>query len=1227
MQHLTIRVAWHDNRWNGTICKAPLANPYCITLKRIHQARDDQQEELLAGSAWSDLSASELPPCIAEAAGFMSDREWYRVFTHRYQDNKKAAATHGHLLPTTEKVPAYTAFSVPFAWMLTENQANLDRALPEPLPPDDVAPFPTDWVFGRQRQEAISRLMFDQLEKDHSLVFFYCKEGQPLGDFTSRLVVGVGRILHIGPVRYYNTSGQTTYPFWDRAISHSIRLEGHDGFILPYHDYLEPTGDADEDARRRLLLNEIAVAVDPRHVRTFSYASELATPDTALSTLTRCLEAVAAIRKHGIAKGPWDKREEWLNRQIATAWKDRGAFPGVGSALEALGLRLGTALARDLIAHGMITSEDDPWPTVDAILRGKVDPPKPAYNRRGDLEAVRPTWERLSDDRCALIKLLSRFDLTPAQALRWFEPSKRATTSPITDAEVLANPYRMPETDLGGKDDLPVSLEVVDRGLLPDDTIASQHPVPRPSAVGSPNDPRRIRATLVTVLRQAAEQGDALLSAAEASQRIEGLNLDHPVTVGSDWLVANNSFLSEAVREIEVLTGTQAEASVTALQLVELKGREDYLRKILSARSKSVLSSLDEDWAALLEQAIGDKYNPENSRHREALEEQSTALEHITTRKLSALVGRAGTGKTSVMGALLRSEKLSKDGVLLLAPTGKARVRLGRAAKANAMTIAQFLVRCKRYDWVRQIPLFSGDIYRQEKTVVIDECSMLTMDDMVAVLMALDLGHVQRIVLVGDPNQLPPIGVGRPFADLVGYLETAASSSDVDMQRTSGALGHLTVEVRTSKEGPSDTLRLASWFTREAQPPDADSVLSDLELNQSFNDLGITFWQTPEQLREELLRHFQKELNLAGPDDVAGFNKALGLDEKGWVSFSSPEGADKAEYFQVLSPVRMAPHGVENINRWVQNQFRGRELHASRRQQFRKPSLGDEEIVAADKVIQVSNETRDAYDGSSKTKVALANGEIGLVAAGNEQFLNVVFAGRPGLRVGYSGREFPQGGGPLQLAYALTVHKAQGSEFQKVLVILPAKSPLLTRELLYTALTRSREKLVLLIEGADASGLYNYTTPKASETARRNTNLFNSVVRDEKDIIPYAEHLIQRTDRGDMVRSKSELVIANMLYSMGIDYYYERPLEGTIEPGKRWPDFTFIDPAGEAIVWEHLGMLSREDYRRSWERKLAWYEKNGYALDQNLFTTQDDERGGLDSTEVRRVAERVREFL
>jgi len=76
----------------------------------------------------------------------------------------------------------------------------------------------------------------------------------------------------------------------------------------------------------------------------------------------------------------------------------------------------------------------------------------------------------------------------------------------------------------------------------------------------------------------------------------------------------------------------------------------------------------------------------------------------------------------------------------------------------------------QRHRAIRTIPA-KGKPHRVEKTIVIDECSMLTMDDLLAVLEALDPAHVQRIILAGDPNQLPPIGSGRPFADTLNQFQ------------------------------------------------------------------------------------------------------------------------------------------------------------------------------------------------------------------------------------------------------------------------------------------------------------------------------------------------------------------------------------------------------------------------------------------------------------------------
>jgi len=1229
MHHLTVRVAWHDSKWNGSICKEPSKNPYCLALDRIRAERKDEAEDLLAMKLWSDLPHDSLPPCIAESGGFMNDKAWTRLFKHPYRDNKKAATTHGVLKPTPVQIPEFSTLAVPFAWMLKENQETIQESCPEQLPPDEEAPFDTPWVFGRDRQEGLLNLVFNKLTDEKSLVFFYCKEGQPLGDMHTRLLVGVGRILKVGKLLRYDSSATKTYPFWDRVIRHSIRPDGDDGVLLPYHEYVKATGDAEEDARRFELLKEVAVPVSGAHIRAFSYGAELAQPDVALSILIRCLESVRRIREHGIVKGPWAASEDWLNAQIASAWKDRGAFPGAGSALEALGMRLGTSLVLELLSSKVVGENEDPWPLLDRILRGRKQPPQPAY--KADLAAVRKTWEQLSDRRRLLLFLLSRFSLSPEQAKRWFDSKKRAgcTKEPVSDDDIIRNPYRISETDLGDGTEPPIPIDTVDRGLLSDDTIRSKHPVPAPSGVESSNDERRLRAAMVSVLREAEGLGDTLLSPTEVTERVGKLKLSPVCYIPPDWIEANTSFIEPVVELLDLLKDPIKEVHVPALQLKYLKAQEDRLRKLDGARIAAPLPSLNEKWNDLIIKAIenaGGKVDKKNSRHQAALTEQAAALERVTTRKLSVLVGRAGTGKSSVVGALTLS-KLSKDGILLLAPTGKARVRLGKVASADAKTVAQFLYELDRYDAVHQRPLLTGGQKYQgvEKTVVIDESSMLTMDSFLAVLEALDLVKVARIILVGDPNQLPPIGAGRPFADLVAMLDDVADSPDPEKAKLAGARGRLTVEVRTVADTSSDALRLASWFTREPQPVDADRVISELKQNHPFNDLEVCFWNTPDDLKKALLAQFKKQLGVKNANDIDGFNMAVGLGEDGLVPKFDAAGA---ETFQVLSPVRMRNFGVHELNRWIQRTFRAKELEQSR--EAWGMSLGDEEIVTRDKVIQLKNQRRKAYNGTENEVVYLANGEVGLVCGGKNPFRNVVFAGRPGLMVGYAKWDFPGGAGPLELAYCLTVHKGQGSEFKKVFFILPEGCFNLSRELLYTALTRSREKMILLIQGADANRLFDWSKPEKSETARRNTNLFSPAVRDRMESGPHAENLIHRTDKGHMVRSKSELVIANMLFLLqgGLERYdYERPLEGTTDKHILLPDFTFATAAGDPILWEHLGMLSRPDYKAGWEWKRKWYADNGFIEGKNLFTTEDDEKGGLDSKKIRATAEAIKKLL
>src|SRR5262249_13901569 len=150
----------------------------------------------------------------------------------------------------------------------------------------------------------------------------------------------------------------------------------------------------------------------------------------------------------------------------------------------------------------------------------------------------------------------------------------------------------------------------------------------------------------------------------------------------------------------------------------------------------------------------------------------------------------------------------------------------------------------------------------------------------------------------------------------------------------------------------------------------------------------------------------------------------------------------------------------------------------------------------------------------------------------------------------------------LELAYALTVHKAQGSDFETVILIIPRKAQTLSRELLYTGLTRFKGKLILLVE-KDSQPLLDFRRPEASDTMRRTTRMFKLLIgQDAGDVGirgPYRpEGLIHRTFDGTPVRSKSEVIVYDVLTALGLSVRYEEPLISKSGEPKdfRLPDFT-----------------------------------------------------------------------
>jgi hypothetical protein len=514
---------------------------------------------------------------------------------------------------------------------------------------------------------------------------------------------------------------------------------------------------------------------------------------------------------------------------------------------------------------------------------------------------------------------------------------------------------------------------------------------------------------------------------------------------------------------------------------------------------------------------------------------------------------------------------------------------------------------------------------------------MLTEDMLGALLDALQ--GVKRLILVGDPAQLPPIGAGRPFVDIIAKLRP--EDYETRFPRRDKGYAELTVERRQLGSDRPD-LRLARWFS--SAPPSAGE--DDLFFASDHTNIGFVEWQKPEDFHKKIMEVLVQELKLATPEDVRGFNRALSSNTVGEYDYfnatrdEKPGSVQAVDAWQILSPLRGMPFGVGDINRQIHERFRTGfvELATVRWPKLRsipKP-MGAERIVYGDKVINLRNHRRDGRKVYPQEGALgyLANGEVGIAVGlwktrGSPKILKIEFSSQRGFTYDFYSSDFrEEGEASLELAYALTVHKAQGSQFKLVILVLPEGHPILSRELIYTAITRHQDRLIIMHQGPRTL-LKGFAAPHRSETARRMTNLVRECrmveIPQPKGSVFLQEGLIHRTTWGLAVRSKSELLIAEALDKAGMRPEYEKPL--VLGGSTRYPDFTIQDDiSGRTIYWEHLGLLHREDYRKSWEKKLQWYRSNGVppheeggGSDRTLVVTRDDSQGGFDGQVVTKV--------
>lgn len=384
---------------------------------------------------------------------------------------------------------------------------------------------------------------------------------------------------------------------------------------------------------------------------------------------------------------------------------------------------------------------------------------------------------------------------------------------------------------------------------------------------------------------------------------------------------------------------------------------------------------------------------------------QKKAIISAINHSLTVITGGPGTGKTTIIRAILRIFLGLGLKVALAAPTGRAAKRMSETTGSEAKTIHRLLE--MEFSETEEPRFFRSDANPLEQDVVIvDELSMMDIFLFSSLLAALRPGT--RLVLIGDADQLPSVGAGDVLRDIIASQKYPVCRLDRIFRQAGESNIVLNAHRINNGEYPQRSDKNGDFFLLERPSAEA-AVQTVLELCQK---------RLPNTYGEKIL-----------------------------------------EGLQILSCTRKGPLGTYNLNALLQNALNPpspyKKQHVFREVIFRQ----------GDKVMQITNnydliwclETDPSVSGTG-----VFNGDIGTVLAVNEEeeFLQVSFDGR---LAEYDFSQLDE----LEHAWAVTVHKSQGSEYP--VVILPVFDPppmLATRNLLYTAITRAKEMVIIVGKNA-----------------------------------------------------------------------------------------------------------------------------------------------------------------
>lgn len=384
---------------------------------------------------------------------------------------------------------------------------------------------------------------------------------------------------------------------------------------------------------------------------------------------------------------------------------------------------------------------------------------------------------------------------------------------------------------------------------------------------------------------------------------------------------------------------------------------------------------------------------------------QRLALFRALENGVSILTGGPGTGKTTVVRAMITLFNGIGRKVVLCAPTGRAAKRLSEATGHEAKTIHRLLEMERRGGFET---VFNRDSRNplDEDVVIADEASMIDLSLITALLRAMKRGA--RLILIGDSDQLPSVGAGNVLADFIasGVISTVCLKEIFRQSEKSLII--------------SNAHRINAGITPLLGITDNDFFFVNRE------DERLIPSTISSLITERLPRSY---------------------------------GRDISSQIQVISPSRKGPGGVETLNMELQARI-------NPPGKFKREKAAHGTIFReGDKVMQNTNNYELRWEKAGYEGIGIFNGDVGVIERidPSEEKMLILFDER---RVEYPFENLEE----LELAYAITVHKSQGSEYPVVIIPMYYCAPmLLTRNLLYTAVTRAK-KMVILVGRADIPG-------------------------------------------------------------------------------------------------------------------------------------------------------------